>query len=389
MTGARPGGLYDYYIERGRSPTDAKLADEEARGRYRAGRAQLFAGARVLEIGPDTGENAAVFGSWGGLLTLVEPNANSHPRIHENLAAAGVSERLERLAESDFLAFESDRRFDLIDAEGVIFTIQPAEAWLARFERLLAPGGFAVINYYERHGAVLELTKKAVLTAVRERLGLAPEDAAERLYRSKWDSIPHTRAFESWVMDVLENPFVRLRFFYDAAWVCRTLSEHGFRLYASWPVYRDPLKLHWHKKLPEPEQLLADCLAHIERSRLGYVLGEQCFIAGADDALPKTASDLLAELLESIDRQIDGTDPALAARCREILDALAAIVAGPQALMAGEGRRASALALLASLGTLYRLIAEGDAEGLVAHCNGDPAFIATWGMPNHFAVMTR
>src|SRR5437016_2139675 len=112
---------------------------------------------------------------------------------------------------------------------------------MARFAKLLNPGGLALVSYYEPFGCFIELFMKVIYTRLRQLTGWAGFEAAEKVFQTKWDSIPHTRTMESWVMDVLENPFVRLKYFLEAVALCRDMAAEGFSLYSSFPGYRDPL----------------------------------------------------------------------------------------------------------------------------------------------------
>ena len=209
---------------------------------------QIFDGAEVLEFGPDTGENALVFAQWGAKLTLAEPNLRAHGQIQQYFERFGLSDSIANLRSDDIEAFAGDRKYDLIDAEGFIYTVQPTSLWLGTFSRNLKPGGYAVVSYYETHGTFIELLLKAIHSAFKALTSLDSLAAAEKLYQTKWDSIPHTRAFSSWVRDVLGNPFVRLRYFLDATELCELANDHDLDLHSSWPLYRDTLDIYWHKK---------------------------------------------------------------------------------------------------------------------------------------------
>ena len=242
--------LFQYYERQDILPTFADFKSHEQLKGYDAQRRELFSdklmlppglfrGAELLEFGPDSGENAVVFAGWGASMTLAEPNRQAHPKIRAYFERFGLLPRLRELVLSDVEGFRSDRRFDIIDAEGFIYTIQPSEIWLRVFQRLLNPDGCAVISFYERNGAFYELALKAIHAAGKALTGRPTLESAKLLFEAKWDSIPHTRAFESWVMDVLENPFVRNRTFIYAGDLCGAASALGFDVHASWPSYRD------------------------------------------------------------------------------------------------------------------------------------------------------
>src|SRR4051812_49390171 len=94
---------------------------------------RLFRDADVLEFGPDSGENALVFAGWGANMTLAEPNRHAHAKIQAYFAHFNQAQRLRELLSFDVEGFHSDRRFDIIDAEGFIYTVQPTKIGSASF----------------------------------------------------------------------------------------------------------------------------------------------------------------------------------------------------------------------------------------------------------------
>ena len=400
MTSTEPDSLHAYYEQSGTSPTFAQLADRAKLDDYAAMRAmvledrlslplRVFQGADLLEFGPDTGENALVFALWGSRVTLVEPNPQSIGQIRDYFSRFGLEDRLARLETCNLQAFRSEQAFDVIVAEGFIYTLDSVEAWQKQFHALLRPGGLAVLSYYERYAAFLELTLRAALTSLKDIAGGSGLEAAERLFRPKWDSIPHSRRFESWVMDVLENPFVRLDRFFDAATLCRQARDEGFALYSSWPVYKDALTVYWHKRSRSEAELLEETVRNIERSRLSHLYGSKCFLTDDSDCTPERLGQILEELLLAVDRQIDGADAESAQLCAQRLGDLGAILRAPGVQTETAESKQQLLALTESLKQLFSLMAAGDGEGLVAHCRTDRLFIEAWGVPCNLAVFQR
>ena len=220
--------LFNYYERKDVLPTFGNFKSSAELEAYASQRRELFSdklvlpprlfrNAEVLEFGPDSGENALVFAGWGANMTLAEPNRLAHPKIQAYFAHFDLTERLRELVLADVEGFSNDRGFDIIDAEGFIYTVQPTETWLGIFHRLLNPDGYGVVSYYERYGGFFELALKAIHAAGKALTGRPALETAKLLFEPKWNSIPHTRSFESWLMDVLENPFVRYRYFLDAA----------------------------------------------------------------------------------------------------------------------------------------------------------------------------
>ncbi|MFX6201811.1 hypothetical protein ABTF50_20645, partial [Acinetobacter baumannii] len=78
-------------------------------------------------------------------------------------------------------------------------------------------------------------------TALRHGQSEGGIETARHLFLPKWNSIAHTRKIESWFMDVIQNPFVRMKYFIDPAQLLREMHAGHFRLYSAWPNYKDVL----------------------------------------------------------------------------------------------------------------------------------------------------
>ena len=225
---------------------------------------------------------------------------------------------------------------------------------------------------------------KAVHAAGCRKSDLPRRDVAHRLFATKWASIAHRRSLDSWIMDVLENPFVRLAYFIDARELCRSMHQAGCSLYSAWPGYDDSLDIHWFKKLPAPEARLRSQQRFIERTRLGHLFGKSLFIV--DDTLD--VERLWQRLVGITDGLIDRIDESAVTHGDALLAELDGLVQSPR-VMASATDRVEAQALAVSYRRLIRLIASGTFDELAGFCNTDPAFIREWGVPNHYAVFTR
>lgn len=393
------GKLFDYYAAQDIFPTysgfqsaDGLRMHERLRRRAFSDKLKLparaFRGARLIEFGPDTGENALVFAQWGASCTLVEPNVRAHPTVREYFARFGLSAGLEAIIDTDISQFagrpEAARRYDMVIAEGFIYTVKPESVWINLFRDLLVDEGHAVFSFYDPASCVTELMLKAVHAAGCRKSNQPRRDVAHRLFATKWASIAHRRSLDSWIMDVLENPFVRLAYFIDARELCHSMHQAGFSLYSAWPGYEDSLDIHWFKKLPSPEDRLRSQRRFIERNRLGHLFGKSIFIV--DDQLD--VERLWQDMVGVTDGLIDGVDEAAIARGTALLAELDGLVQSPR-VMASASDRAGAHDLAVSYQRLMHLIASGSFDDLADFCNTDQAFIREWGVPNHYAVFTR
>lgn len=395
MTPAGFDSLYEYYGTQDVLPTHGAFKSGEEVGAYTRARAAffteklklpvaLFDGAPLLEFGPDSGENSLAFAKWGARLTLVEPNGRAHSAIRSYFQKFKLEAALTRLVQSDVVNFASEEPFDVIDAEGFVYTIETRQ-WLDAFAKLLRPGGFAVVSYYEKRGCFLELATKALHNGAVRLMGWPSIAAARRLYEKKWATIPHTRKFESWVMDVLENPFVRLTHFVDPYSLCVAAQKCGFSLYASWPLYDDPLSIYWHKRRLSDDERLESIKEHVGRSTLSFMGGSKLYLSAANSDLQRleTGADWV---LGALDACIDDATvvPEVARRVASLMNY---VKAAP--LIEQPGERERFIALLSAVARAFEMLASKDVEGLCHLTSSDPGFMNTWGLPAHFAVFER
>ncbi|MBR0986020.1 class I SAM-dependent methyltransferase [Bradyrhizobium liaoningense] len=391
--------LFNYYERQDVLPTFGNFKSSAELEAYASQRRELFSdklvlpprlfrAADVLEFGPDSGENALVFAGWGANMTLAEPNRLAHPKIEAYFAHFSLTERLRELALADVEGFRSDRRFDIIDAEGFIYTVQPSEKWLGIFHRLLNPDGYAVVSYYERYGGFFELALKAIHAAGKALSGRAALDTAKMLFEAKWNSIPHTRSFESWLMDVLENPFVRHRYFLDAATLCTAAHDQGFDIHSAWPAYRDSLDIYWHKKVLSGDDKLHRAKRHLDRSRLSFLGGRKLYLVGKADAV-QTISASIEALVLDVDGMIDDPFGASLPRVVAGLASLRETIRTTDVLADDAADIDAIIATLNSFHRIFAAIGQRDASAVAALTQSDPAFINTWGQPAHFLVIRK
>jgi hypothetical protein len=393
------GTLYEYYRHQEVLPTygrfqsrDDLAAHERQRRRLFTDKLflppRLFESARLLEFGPDAGENSLVFALWGANCTLSEPNLKAHSVIRDYFQRFGLVDRLASLESADVTSFSQPgaeaARFDIIDAEGFIYTVKPESLWTDKFARLVRKDGFVILFYCEAYGGFIELMLKAVQARMRQLSGLSAVESARQLFRAKWDSIPHKRKMESWIMDVLENPFVRLRYFLEPRSLCDLMARADFSLYSSWPPYKDGLDVHWFKKIRTLEEQLCLQKAFIAQNRLSHLFGRKHFLLQAGEDLEK----MLWNLLTLMDGLIDRFDADAAKQCADYLSELVLVLKSNDVVSDTQDMEAT-IQTIKCFQRLLDLMFNGSAADLVSFCNQNEAFIRAWGMPSHFAVFRK
>ncbi len=400
MKEKKEGKLYLYYKDRDILPTHAGFKGTEDLDNYAKKRSRLFQeklklppalflDSQVLEYGPDTGENALVFAKWGADVTLVEPNPNSWKHIRDYFTCFSLGERLKGISNADIQDYEAKQCYDFIDAEGFIHTVRPQTTWIKRFHQGLKEGGFFVISYYEAYGALFELFLKMIFLRAKDVMESEGVSTAVKLFRAKWNSIPHTRSFQSWVMDVLENPFTRLEYFINASSLYEKLSAAGFSLYSSWPSYSDTLSVYWHKKELSDDVKMERDLNHISRSCLSFVFGKKLFIASESDREVSKAVETANELAQVVDDLSVTFTAEGATKGKACLDELGSLLRRDFILADSPEDKTGTLQIIDSMTTILHLLTIGDMDQLSAFCNSDRGFINSWGMPCHFAVFSK
>lgn len=388
--------LHVYYRTRGMLPTFGDFREAADLGRHERARralfedrlhlpARMFRGARLLEFGPDGGENAMAFAHWGARLTLVEPNPLAVDQIRAYFRRFGLESSLEAIHPTDLARFGADRPdpgpFDFIIAEGFIFTVKPDRSWMDLFLEMLAPDGFAVVFTHDPGGMFCDLLLKAAHARFRALTGLDSLAAARRLFQAKWDAIPHTRPLEAWVMDQLDNPFVRLAYCHDPARLAKDLAAAGLCTWSSWPPVR-ALQVHWHKHRPAPAELLEQEERTHRAQALSYLTGRPLFCARPFP--PERLTGMLGRLDGLVDAFTLAAADALALDLQAAEEHLV-----QEAAPLGPGDLEAGLGFLRSARTLIGLLAAGDPEAIAAFCAGDPEFIRAWGLPVHYRVLRR
>jgi hypothetical protein len=189
-------------------------------------------------------------------------------------------------------------------------------------------------------------------------------------------------------MDVLENPFVRLKYFLAADALCKAAQETGFALYSSWPGYRAPLEIYWHKHVLSPGEIRCRDSAHLSRSCLSFMAGESLYLTGGLDRVATTnriavaASDAIDQVVQSpTAASLDACLPALAKLRVEVQEA-PLLASKPDAT-----RRY--VAVIEDLKGVLCALRGGDFRAACRITNESEVLINHWGIPAHFAVFRR
>ncbi|MHC1753286.1 methyltransferase domain-containing protein [Humidesulfovibrio sp.] len=391
--------LYNYYEHAETLPTHGDFKDRADLIDYEEHRKDLFLhklslhprffkDAELFEIGPDTGEKTMVYALWGANCHVVEPNRRAHPVLQDYFKRFELDSRLKSLDALDLKQYASSGkdtgRYDVAVAEGFIYTVRPARMWMEMFARILKDDGLLILFHCDKYGGFIELFYKLIHQRIMGLTGMDSLAAAEAVFQSKWDSIPHTRSFKAWVFDVLEDPFVRYAYFYDPVWLCRAMNTHGFRLYSAWPTYDDKSHVCWFKRPIPPEEMLAHQVDTIRRNRLSHMFGRKHTMVHQD----KDVERRLKRLLLVSDSLIDTFDTERAEECLELMRWLKQLLENRE-MDAAPADTERAVSAMGSLIRILEFLQAGQASEAIAFCSENKAFIETWGMPSHFAIFHK
>jgi SAM-dependent methyltransferase len=234
-------------------------------------------GASVLEFGPNSGENALLPALFGAHLTLVEPNQQVLPRLTDLFSRFGVGGQIESLTCAGIDGFKSERRYDLVVAEGFLYTLANRAELLAKIADFVRPGCFGVISFNDRCGGLLEYLRRAILFRACELEGVADVqsdaclDLASAFFKDDFAQLRSSRTFEAWWRDTLVNPFCRSAHMWSLPEVLDVLHAQGCEFHASSPAWLTSDRYTWYKNILAPEVRRQQLMA-VWRQNLPYFL---------------------------------------------------------------------------------------------------------------------
>ncbi len=215
----------------------------------------LLSGHSVLEFGCNSGENSLVLASFGANLTLVEANEQVLPRLKENFKRRNLENQITSLINGGIENFESDRLYDIVLAEGFLFTLPNRDDMVQKICDLLVPGGIGIISFNDRYGGLLEMIKKMLLyrscqlekvsnIQSHRSLGLS-----KKFFKKQYDELNASRPFEAWWRDVLINPFYECEYFWSFPEILSLLERGNAEVYSSSPLWTSYDHFNWYKNV--------------------------------------------------------------------------------------------------------------------------------------------
>lgn len=388
----KPGKMYLYYQTQPILPTIANFRSIENLNHYEKQRKdliteklnipiQFFQDREILEFGPDSGENALVFAKWGAKLNLVEPNQQGIDTTKKNFDHFKMINSIKSISKTDIEGYISDQQFDFIIAEGFVHSIKPDKSWISRFSTLTAQNGLVLISYTNTYGAFMELLYSLIAAYIKRKTKSISEYnlTLKKLFKTKWNSVAHTRSFESWQMDVIDSPYNScMHYTINPEKLLKTAFQYGFTLYSSWPNYKSKHDIYWHKHLKSEKEKITLSIEQIQKDQLSFFLGEQQPYPYDHKKLNKKLL-LLLKMMDAWKK--DFSSPYKKKSLLAVNDLLT--------ILKKAKIDTKNLAKITCVQTIFKYICDNNTEKLISYCNTNKTFINYWGMPTHVVVLRK
>ncbi len=319
-----------YYQEASFNPVPISVEDEGVWRDHLAKRGNLYTGSlgipvgllkgrKVLEFGCNSGENALALAHHGADLTLVEPNKQVHPRLRQLFERFNLSDQIISLSSESISGFTSDKKFDLVIAEGFLFCLPDRRELIGRLAGFLDEGGFLVVSWNDRYGMLIEQIKRLFLWRGCALLREDPQSetslkTAQLLFGEDFDRLNASRSLPVWWKDMLVQPFIVDEWHWSYDELLRLVEEAGCELHSTSP--RWPLADHyrWYKNVRSTSERHEAIFHEWNRSFLFFLTGRSfphLAQTPASEEVVKGTAKLIAAL--SLYGSTDGVESDLVA----------------------------------------------------------------------------
>lgn len=310
----------EFYIQHNFLPTETELRFEnvDELKKYNLGRSYLLENclqiptkllneSSLLEIGPDSGENAYSAASMGANVTCIDANPKSIQHLKKLFSKSRYENNLSKTYVGDYLDTYVEGKFSFVFVEGFLHSVLNKEKFVRKIESNMQIQGFFITSYYDQFSIFGDLLHSSIFrTLMKSDLGLESPydnlevavDYGEDIFLKKWQTKKHLRSLRTWILDVLLNPTMSFDRTIDTEWLLRLGNSIGLHLWQSWPNLKRFNNYEWHRDMKSPDELLEVSIQHYHDRVL-----ENFFGILLPEPLEKTRSrsrnhDLSSKLLE-------------------------------------------------------------------------------------------
>ncbi len=240
----------EYYQKHNISPEHQDIADIDV---HYARRKKLyrqcgipeiaFRDAEILEVGPGGGYNTLAFFHWNCRhVDLVEANAQGIKDMQVLFETRGIEKSKYDMFECPIEQYKTDRRYDIIVAEGFLPDIYNQKEVLDKLKELVRGEGIIVITCVDKVDYFIEAMKRLVGRALTQNI-LNYEEKVTFLTDIFKPQLAKLRGVsklpEDWVKDVILNPVVNNEMELSIAQAIRYFEEDFEILGASPQMFTD------------------------------------------------------------------------------------------------------------------------------------------------------
>ena len=201
---------------------------------------KMFSGAELLDFGSGTGERDIFYAQWGANVTGVEMNSLSVARCRKLFKKYGLEDKLTIHSQSLF-DFESDKKFDIVVANGVLHHTNNQKMGFEKLASYLKSGGYLFISQGNNAGAFQRNLQRLILykfaKSEKEISKLAKFlfkdhiDRAVKYGKRTAESV----VYDSYVVPKADNASVEE--------IMEWFAENDVKFYSSWPPIQFPFAL--------------------------------------------------------------------------------------------------------------------------------------------------
>lgn len=211
--------MLEYYEKYNISPEHHAIDDinihfEKRSKLYRqCGISQMaFRNAEMLEVGPGSGYNTLAFFSWGCKhIDLVEANPQGIKDMRMLFKEQKITENKYDMFQSKIEDFKTDRKYDIIIAEGIIPYVENKYEILNILVSMMNKNGIIVITCAEKTAYFIEIIKKLIGIALSKDISEYTERVKylTDIFKPQLAKLRGTSKLpEEWVKDIILNPVI-------------------------------------------------------------------------------------------------------------------------------------------------------------------------------------
>jgi len=296
--------------------------------------AAVFRGKRVLEFGPGSGDDAVHTASMGpSLYVLVDGNPYSVRAVQEKISQGQIKADELQCIESEILAFQDKRRFDVVTCEGVVPGQTDPAAYLRHIASFADTGGIVYCTAHSPTSLLAEICRRMLKPVFAVRYNDFDDQLTHLtdFVTPDLDSLKGmTRLYDDWVLDTILHPWRREVVFTvpDAI----DALDDDFDVVGTSPRFAQDWR--WYKAVPGDKASVNGHIREEYDKWSAYFLDYRIEPDGALKFSSKTLEDACADALDAHVDIWENDDVKAMPAFLEKLSAIADLVEGDMSLTA-------------------------------------------------------